>query len=106
MSGYGQIRVRATATDFYDGVEIRAIQESPEGRRYAQEMIMEPYTDGMWMPSLLTLGRTEAQELMDSLWQSGIRPTEGSGSAGAMRAVERHLGDMRTLVQHKYGVKL
>ncbi len=39
-----------------------------------------------------------AQTLMDDLWNAGIRPTEGAGSAGAMRATERHLEDMRTLV--------
>jgi hypothetical protein len=39
-----------------------------------------------------------AQPLMDDLWNCGIRPTEGAGSAGAMRATERHLEDMRKLV--------
>jgi hypothetical protein len=47
-----------------------------------------------------TLDIEQAQTLMDDLWNAGIRPTEGSGSAGAMRAVERHLEDMRTLVFH------
>jgi hypothetical protein len=40
----------------------------------------------------------QAQTLMDDLWNCGIRPTEGAGTAGSMRAVERHLEDMRTLV--------
>lgn len=46
------------------------------------------------------------QELMDSLWASGIRPTEGRGSAGAMAAVEKHLADMRALVAHHAKAKL
>jgi hypothetical protein len=41
---------------------------------------------------------TEAQVLMDTLYDCGIRPSEGNGSAGAMRATERHLEDMRKLV--------
>jgi len=40
----------------------------------------------------------EAQALMDSLWTCGLRPSEGSGSAGAMAATQKHLEDMRTLV--------
>jgi hypothetical protein len=41
---------------------------------------------------------TNAQLLMDELWQCGIRPSEGTGSAGAMAATEKHLADMRKLV--------
>ncbi len=40
----------------------------------------------------------EVQALMDSLWDCGLRPSEGSGSAGAMAATQKHLEDMRTLV--------
>jgi hypothetical protein len=42
-------------------------------------------------------GRDTLQELMDSLWTVGIRPTEGQGSAGAMAATQKHLEDLRTL---------
>lgn len=47
-------------------------------------------------PSVL-LQDTEAQLLMDDLWSSGIRPTEGSGSAGSLKATENHLNDMRKI---------
>jgi len=40
----------------------------------------------------------EAQRLMDELWNCGLRPSEGSGSAGALAATQRHLDDMRKLV--------
>lgn len=43
--------------------------------------------------------RDEAcQDLMDQLWQVGFRPSEGSGSAGALAATQKHLEDMRRLV--------
>jgi hypothetical protein len=45
-----------------------------------------------------------AQFLMDQLWQCGLRPSEGTGSAGAMAAVQEHLKDMRKLVFDKPGV--
>lgn len=44
------------------------------------------------------------QELMDSLWQCGFRPTEGTGSAGSLAATQAHLKDMRTLVAKAQGV--
>jgi len=46
----------------------------------------------------LALNDSEAQSLMDQLWQCGIRPTEGTGSAGAMAATQSHLSDLRRLV--------
>jgi hypothetical protein len=49
---------------------------------------------------LFTLDPTEAQGLMNQLWQCGLRPSEGSGSAGSLAATERHLEDMRKLAMH------
>ena len=45
----------------------------------------------------LIKGNYAPQELMDSLWACGIRPTEGQGSAGAMAAQTEHLKDMREM---------
>lgn len=38
-----------------------------------------------------------AQELMNSLWDCGIRPVQGKGSAGQLDATLRHLEDMRQI---------
>ena len=46
----------------------------------------------------VSLRLDEAQELMDELWSCGLRPSEGTGSAGSLRATERHLEDMRRIV--------
>ena len=51
------------------------------------------------------LSYQEAQVLMDDLWASGLRPTEGNGSAGALAATNNHLQDMRRLVFDGKGVK-
>lgn len=47
---------------------------------------------------MLRLTKADGQELMDELWRIGLRPTEGSGSAGSLAATERHLKDMQRLV--------
>jgi hypothetical protein len=49
-------------------------------------------------PIFCTLKEEGAQRLMDDLWNCGVRPTEGAGSAGAMAATQKHLDDMRKLV--------
>ena len=49
-------------------------------------------------PPPVTLDKTAAQKLIDTLWDCGLRPSEGSGSAGCLAATQRHLEDMRTLV--------
>jgi hypothetical protein len=49
---------------------------------------------------LASLEMAEAQRLMDALWDCGLRPSEGSGSAGSLAATEKHLADMRALAFH------
>jgi hypothetical protein len=46
----------------------------------------------------IRLGREHAQALMDELWNCGLRPKEGTGSAGAMAATQLHLKDLQKLV--------
>jgi len=43
----------------------------------------------------ISISPTVAQSLMDSLWERGLRPTEGKGSAGSLAATERHLKDVQ-----------
>jgi hypothetical protein len=68
----------------------------------ATGLAMEPLPSDQCFPHrpLFTLASTEAQGLMDQLWQCGLRPSEGSGSAGSLAATERHLEDMRKLAMH------
>lgn len=40
----------------------------------------------------------DAQDIVDQLWQCGIRPSEAMGIAGALSATERHLDDLRKIV--------
>ena len=45
----------------------------------------------------MRLTQKQAQKLMDSMWQSGLRPSDGTGSAGQLAATEKHLDDMRDI---------
>jgi hypothetical protein len=95
------LRVRAVHAPWYAGVEIlitkgkhrcNLVPEEKETPKYVQ---IEP-------SARLTM--EQAQTLMDDLWASGLRPTEGAGSAGSLRATEKHLEDMRKLVFESLGI--
>ena len=47
-----------------------------------------------------------AQRLMDELWNVGLRPSEGTGSAGSLAATQRHLNDIRAIVSKTLQVTL
>ena len=91
------LKVRAHAAPWYNGVEFLVMK----GKAYGIEVIMRtrgPQDEGRQVDPTFRLEMTEAQLLMDDLWNAGLRPTEGHGSAGALAAVKYHLEDMRALV--------
>jgi len=57
-----------------------------------------------FVPPALSLRTATAQNLMDQLWQCGLRPTEGTGSAGSLAATQRHLDDMRVIAFNSLGI--
>lgn len=63
----------------------------------AQPLEFKPHDD--YTPGKPTFDLTykDAQCLMDELWNCGLRPSEGSGSAGSLAATEKHLKDMQSL---------
>jgi hypothetical protein len=70
------------------------------------DTVFRHYNEGSYVTPSLSLTQRQAQSLMDQLWQCGLRPTEGSGSAGSLAATERHLADMRTIVSKCLKTKL
>ena len=90
----GALIVRAHAAPWHNGVEFLAMQDNCVGVYVGMEEVKERFQT---TKSTFTLRYDEAQILMDDLWNAGLRPTEGAGSAGAMRAVESHLKDLRKI---------
>jgi hypothetical protein len=75
------------------------ISESQGGRIFvAEPLTFRPLELAESVEPQFELNDSEAQSLMDQLWQCGIRPTEGTGSAGAMAATQAHLADLRRLI--------
>jgi hypothetical protein len=88
--------IRAQSTPWHFGVEL--FIGDRDGKTRVKEILLERCEEMVTAPPSFNLDRMEAQTLMDDLWNCGIRPTEGTGSAGALRAVERHLADLQKLV--------
>lgn len=70
-----------------------------EPRMVARIAWEEVPDDGMvYVEPTLRLNPLVAQQLMDRLYQAGIRPTEQVDSAGELKAAKDHLEDLRSLV--------
>lgn len=61
--------------------------------------------EGARLQPTFRLHGEEAQELMDMLWNCGLRPTQSKSSAGQLEAVERHLADMRAIAFSKLEIE-
>lgn len=76
-------------------------------RKVAAPLTLRDFNEGEYLGEpTITMRPEEGQELMDELWRCGLRPSEGSGSAGSLKATESHLADMRVLVASLTGAKL
>ena len=53
-------------------------------------------------PAPLRLTHEAAQMLMDRLWNVGVRPTDGAGTAGAMRQAEAHIESLKLESERLY----
>lgn len=93
--------IRARLVDYDNCIHVVILERSIEGHRTARGepvKMVEITPDTHIFDPTFTLDKTQAQQLIDQLWNCGVRPTEGSGSAGALAATERHLKDMQRLV--------
>lgn len=84
-------------SDFGTSISIRWVK----GRDAAKNVTFESVKKGEYVPPFANISKALAQKLMDELWICGLRPSEGTGSAGSLAATERHLEDMRKLAFHK-----
>jgi hypothetical protein len=87
------------------GIGVLIARQDGERMSVASPITYVPLEDNADVMPTFNLQRDAAQQLMDELWRCGLRPSEGSGSAGALAATERHLADMRTVAFHHAGIK-
>jgi hypothetical protein len=92
--------IKAQRVFYKDTIDILIGEKYPDGSiGVINKMELEkiPQGQGYFGEPTLELDATSSQLLMDELWSCGIRPSEGSGSAGSLAATERHLKDMQKI---------
>ena len=63
-------------------------EETEPGMKFSERPIM--------------VDETAAQQLIDSLWNCGLRPTNVKIEVGKLEATNNHLRDMRTIIFEKF----
>lgn len=93
------VEIMAKREAWSDGISLYARQVvSHVHVKFAKPVQWEVVEDvGDVIDPMMTLKIDAAQQLMDELWRCGLRPTEGTGSAGSLAATQAHLKDMREI---------
>jgi len=99
LSGWNFLRLLAHQHVWSECVDFLLIREMNGPRAVCGPLQFVEIPEGGPHPiqPTFSLAYQEAQELMDALWNVGLRPTQGKSSSGQLEAVERHLADMRTI---------
>ncbi len=100
-----KFQIMARREDWSEGVSLHLKEKTQGmGQLVAQPLVMKQVEQGLHIEPFLRLSINEAQQLIDELWQCGLRPSEGTGSAGSLKATENHLQDMRSIVMKKLNI--
>lgn len=77
-------------------IKLHFAVQTPQGQMaVAEPLVFRSVEPNTLLPEAVALSHDAAQQLMDELWQVGLRPSEGTGSAGALAATQKHLEDMQ-----------
>ena len=87
------MNIRAHASPWNNGVELLVFDDEV----VATGFTTEKRARFSQADPTMKIKMEQAQTLMDDLWTAGLRPTDGAGSAGSLRATENHLKDMQKI---------
>jgi hypothetical protein len=90
------VHQRPYEAEFYDVLIGRSF---PDHTQAATEIVFSDLPQGQQVKPLTSLHQESAQMLIDCLWNCGLRPSEKVGTVGQLQATQKHLGDMRKLVE-------
>lgn len=93
---FKKLEIRAQRSPWHARVELLIIRG---GTELAEPIVFKEQNESLVPEPTVRISHEQAQTLMDDLWECGLRPTEGKGSAGSLAATERHLKDMQGIVR-------
>lgn len=100
MFNHTGTRIYARKADsLSDMIALTAVFRDRAGQHVLKPTAFEdnPIPENYYVEPTFHLAWEQAQFLIDQLWDCGLRPTEGKGSAGALAATEAHLKDMQQI---------
>lgn len=92
-----ELLIHARREIWNDSIDVHMAERNPRGLYVAQPLTFIEQPEGAIHDPFLRLRLEDAQRLIDELWNCGLRPSEGTGSAGSLRATEKHLADMQRI---------
>ncbi len=102
------IEIRARRADFsayLDEINLFGVSgRETERVSMANSLEFVPHKIGEIANSFVRISGESAQKLIDDLWDCGLRPSEGTGSAGCLQATQKHLEDMKKIVFKKLNI--
>lgn len=96
MNNSHSIQVKPELSPWSGYLHLHLVKKTPDSFKVGTEIVFKDVSINEMMPPCpIQLSRPEAQELIDALWASGLRPTEGKGTAGLTEAMKAHIDDLR-----------
>lgn len=93
-----ELKLRAVSAPWWGGIEFLLFEPGSRAETIMRgEVIMQEVGGGEYIEPTFKLSFDKAQTLMDDLWNCGVRPTDGTGSTGALKATQEHLKDMQKI---------
>lgn len=89
------LRMEAYFSPYRNCYEVFAVSKTAVFAAVASE----PPKFGEPAEPLLRITAEQAQILVDSLWNAGLRPVGGSGTAGQAEAMKQHIEDLRYVMK-------
>jgi len=88
-------------------IDLYLFQRSESGDHFSGRPIeVGPQDPNVAAFPITRISRNEAQELLDSLWHCGLRPTDAGESTGELAATKKHLEDIRNIAFFKLEIPL
>lgn len=100
-----ELKIKLNKAVYDDDVEIYIAGTDNEKKVIATGLAFKERSLGEMAEPCMRINNVTAQKFMDELWDCGLRPTEGKGSAGSLKATEKHLEDMRKIAFNKLKIE-
>ena len=89
----------------WDGFSVHILEDDKKKIVTSIVMTVGERTNGEYYSPPMILSEDEVQQIMDQLWQCGVRPRNGEGSNAQINAMKNHLDDMRKIAFNGLKIK-